>query len=210
MSITLTARDQDFLECVTGRVRLLCSRQVAELWSDSPPGRTGERWVYRLWRAGLVERHQINAHPLLAVDRPLFAWKPGAADPDPADVSRASRDRWQLAAQPVEVYVATRLLANLFGSTARGLPKPEHRDHDLRLATVFVHYRQRHPRLARLWVGEHVLPKAGYQIKDPDAFLRDPHGRIRRVIESAGRYDARQVESFHDHCVEHDLPYELW
>ncbi|MDZ4686706.1 MAG: hypothetical protein SH850_16665 [Planctomycetaceae bacterium] len=210
MSITLTDRDHDLLECVTGRVRLMTRQQIADLWSNSQPHRTGDRWVDRLRRVGLLERHLINAHPLLAVDRPLFAWKPGAADPDSDQVSRASRDRWRLAAQPVDVYVATRLVANLFGSTARGLPKPEHRDHDLRLATVFVHYRQRHPRLARLWIGEHVLPKAGYQIKDPDAFLCDPHGRILRVIESAGRYDARQVESFHDHCVEHDLPYELW
>jgi hypothetical protein len=44
----------------------------------------------------------------------------------------------------------------------------------------------------------------------PDAFLVDAAGRVRRVIESAGRYDAAQVESFHEHCVESDLPYELW
>ena len=51
-------------------------------------------------------------------------------------------------------------------------------EHDLRLASVYVHYRQCHPQCARLWIGEHILPKAGYRIKDPDAFLRDADGTI--------------------------------
>ena len=179
MNITVTGRDLDLLACVTGRVRLLCRRHLADLWPETQRQRSGEGWVSRLWRAGLLEQHVINAHPLLTVHRPLFAWKPGVEDPDPSVVSRASQERWRLASRPTEVYVATPLTANLFGSTACGLPKPEHRDHDLRLASVFVHYRRRHPRLARLWVGEHVLPKAGYQIKDPDAF-----SAIRRVAFS--------------------------
>ena len=66
------------------------------------------------------------------------------------------------------------------------------------------------PKLAAQWVGEHSLPKAGHRIKDPDAFLRDPHGNILRVIESTGRYGIQQVQSFHDHCEANSLPYELW
>lgn len=210
MTITLTDRDQDLLESLTGRVRLMTRQQVKAAWSQSKAVGNNDRWVERLWSAGLLERHWINAHPLLAVDQPLFAWKPGTVDPDVQAIASKSRDRWQQAARPVQVYVASRLLANLFGSTARGLPKPGHRDHDLRLATVFVHYRIHRPRLASLWIGEHVLTKAGYRIKDPDAFLRDAQGRVLRVIESAGHYDVRQVESFHEHCLENDLPYELW
>ena len=38
----------------------------------------------------------------------------------------------------------------------------------------------------------------------------DEDGSVRRVIESAGCYSARQVESFHDYCAECPLPYELW
>ena len=106
--------------------------------------------------------------------------------------------------------MAAPLAANLLGSTSCGLPKPEHRDHDLLLAAVYVHYRTQHPKTAALWIGEHVLTKAGYRIKDPDAFLRDEQGRILQVIESAGRYSSAQVESFHEHCAELSLPYELW
>ena len=40
--------------------------------------------------------------------------------------------------------------------------------------------------------------------------LVDVAGRMRRVIESAGRYDPEQIETFHEHCFEYDLPYELW
>ena len=57
---------------------------------------------------------------------------------------------------------------------------------------------------------EDCLPKAGYRIKDPDAFLVNSAGEVLRVIESAGRYSIAQIESFHDHCVQYGLPYELW
>jgi hypothetical protein len=67
-----------------------------------------------------------------------------------------------------------------------------------------------HPESAARWVGEHVLPKAGHRIKDPDAFIRNDQGEVLCVIESAGRYSADQVESFHEHCVENNLPYQLW
>ena len=106
--------------------------------------------------------------------------------------------------------MATEKAANLMGSTACGLPRPEQWNHDLHLSQVFVMYRRRRSKLARIWVGEHSLPKAGYRIKDPDAFLVDRHGTIHRVVESAGKYNSKQVESFHNHCVNHDLPYELW
>jgi hypothetical protein len=98
----------------------------------------------------------------------------------------------------------------LFGSTAGGSLSLPHLDHDLRLASLYVHYRRHFPDWARLWIGEHALPKAGYRIKDPDAFLQDKTGRVLRVIESAGRYSSWQVESFHEHCVENQLSYELW
>lgn len=210
MTITLTVRDHELLDFVTGRVTILARRQIEELQGFPKRQRATQRWLDRLCQSGLLERHVINAHPLLPIERPLFAWKPAADDPDPSEISRAARRRWCLAAQPTEVYVASRLAANLLGSTAHGLPAPEHRDHDLRLAAVFAHYRRHRPRLARLWVGEHLLPKAGYRIKDPDAFLCDAQGQIVRVIESAGRYSAEQVEAFHEHCVEHELSYELW
>jgi hypothetical protein len=108
------------------------------------------------------------------------------------------------------LFYATPLAANLYGSSAGRLPDLNHRDHDLLLAQVYVLFRKTRRDEARLWVGEDSFPKAGYQVKDPDAFLVDSAGEIIRVIESAGRYNLAQVRSFHDHCMQHGLPYELW
>ncbi len=54
------------------------------------------------------------------------------------------------------------------------------------------------------------MPVAERGVKNPDAFLIDNRGEPRRVIESAGAYSQMQVESFHRHCQQAGLPYELW
>ena len=211
MIAALTLIERDLLRTLTRRVRILTLSQIASCWWPAIRRLRGIRQqLRRLEAAGLVEVYCVNAHPLLRVDGPLFAWQPGRNDPDVDHIGEATRLRWTRRAIPTVVCVASPLAANLFGSTARSLPAMEHRDHDLRLADVYVHYRRQHPRLARLWIGEHAFAKAGYRVKDPDAFLIDRQRRVIRVIESAGRYGPQQVESFHEHCVEHDLPYELW
>lgn len=211
MTLALTRRDLDLLDALTLRVRLLTIAQVAHIFwpARSKQHRTRHR-LSQLESFGFVEIHCFNAHPLLPVQKPLFAWQPGEDEPDCERIALQCRERWQEPAIPQTVCVAGALAANLFGSTSRGVPPREHRDHDLRLACVYAAYRQQHPRLSALWRGEHGLPKAGYRIKDPDAFLCAEGGRRLRVIESAGRYSAAQVQSFHDHCETHELPYELW
>ena len=211
MSVALLKRDLELLETLTSRVRFLSVRQVTRIWW--PQHRSDDRTRRRLRRlaaAGVVELHRINLRLLPATNGPVFVWRPGADEPDAASLSDVFRNRWSDAARPIEVCVATSVTANLFASTAFRLPRLEQRDHDMLLATVYVQYRQRRPDLAARWIGEHVLPKAGYRVKDPDAFLRADDGRIARVIEAAGRYSAEHIENFHEHCVEFDLPYELW
>ena len=211
MTITLTARDLDLLETLTRRVRLLTVRQIAvHWWPDARSQCQTRRRIERLAAARLVEVHRINAHPLLPITKPLFTWKPGDDEPNCERIAVTCQDRWTQPAMSMTVCVAAPLAANLFGSTACSIPLREHRNHDLRLACVYATYRSQRPQLAALWTGEHALPKAGYRIKDPDAFLCAADGQVVRVIESAGRYSVAQVESFHEHCAEHDLPYELW
>ncbi|MBA3313066.1 MAG: hypothetical protein H0W30_19815 [Gemmatimonadaceae bacterium] len=211
MTIPLTTRDHDICLALTQRVRLLTVPQVAAVWwPETTASRTVHRRLEHLARQGWLERHVVNARPLLPVTKPLAAWAPGKREPDAERIAEATQSRWTLPAEPTEIVVATARTACLLGSTAKSLPPPEHRDHDLRLSAVYVHYRLKHPELASLWLGEHALSKAGFRVKDPDAFLLDAHRRVLRVIESAGRYGPQQVESFHQHCVEFDLPYELW
>ncbi len=209
--MTFPAHQRCIIEALTRQIRLVSLRQAKTCWwPDSPNSKAALRTLLTLTRDGWIERYQINAHPLLAIHQPLVTWKPGTSEPDADVVSKCCQDRWSLPAIPMEVFVASPLAASLCGSTARGLPRREQWNHDLLLTSVYVHYQRRSPRLACGWVGEHALPKAGYRIKDPDAFLIGANRRILRVIESAGRYSPRQVESFHDHCAERELPYELW
>ena len=211
MSLNLVPRDLELLDTLSLRVRLLTVRQVAELWwpSGSNQRRVWKR-LEQLAAHKLVEIHRVNAHPLLPVSSPIFAWQPGKEEPDCEKLSEQCRMRWHRPSQPMTVCVAAPRTANCFGSTAAGLPKQEHLNHDLRLAAVYAAYRLQRPELAALWIGEHALPKAGYRIKDPDAFLRRGDGQPFRVIESAGRYSTDQVQSFHEHCESHGLAYELW
>ncbi len=206
-----TSRDLDIVETLTRRVRLLTTEQVARIWWPGQGSlRTVRRRMKRLTAGGLLARTIVNVHPLLKVQRPLQSWYPGQPEPNFEQGSQRAQNRWGQPAQPTEVYWPTAVAANLFGSTARRLPDLNHRDHDLLLGQVYVLYRTKRRHEVDQWIGEDALGKAGYGIKDPDAFLLDKTGSPWRVIESAGRYNAAQVESFHHHCAERELPYELW
>jgi hypothetical protein len=206
-----TRRELDIIQSLTWRVRLLSLDQIARIWwPDVASRRIVRRRLRRLATAGLVDVTVINAHPLLNPEHPLVRWNPGDDDPDFQQVAIQTQSRWKASAVPQEVCSATKRAANLFGSTAGRLPPMIHRDHDLLLGHAYVHYRTSRPTEAACWVGEDVRPKAGYRIKDPDAFLVDKYGNVTRVVESAGRYGASQVESFHEFCAQRALAYELW
>ena len=211
MGLTLTARDLDLLHVLTLCVRLLTVQQVTRLWwPESVSHRAARRRLEWLQDSRLVELHRLMAHPLLPVNEPMFAWQPGDTEPDCERLAEACSARWTRPDVAITACVAAPRAASLFGSTARGLPQRQHLNHDLRLASVFESIRLRDPRMAAMWIGEHGLPKAGHRIKDPDAFLCRNDGLLIRVMESAGRYSAAQIQSFHDHCEVHELPYELW
>ncbi|MDA0283177.1 MAG: hypothetical protein O3B86_07460 [Planctomycetota bacterium] len=206
-----TPRDLDIVETLTRRVRLLTDQQIQSIWW---PERGSLAVVHRrlgkLQSSRLLERTTINAQPVNTRIQPLACWTPGQPAPHAQHVSAAARQRWNCAAVPTRVYSASRFAANLSGSSALHFPRPEQFDHDLLLGQVYVEYRTNRSDEAARWVGEDALPKAGYRIKDPDAFLRDDAGRVVRIIESAGRYSPIQIESFHNHCRKYSVSYELW
>ena len=210
MTIGWTYRDLDIIEALTRRIRLITAIEIARIWWPSSSPSRPRRRIRRLVEAGLMTKTRVNAHPAFEVVRPTVKWKPGRPHPNLDRVAKKVQSRWNQPARPVTVYAASRLAANLWGSSAGRLPNRTHWDHDLLLARVYAHYRSAHPREAKRWVGEDCLPKAGYRIKDPDAFLVDDDGRLTRVIESAGRYSVKQLESFHEHCADNQLAYELW
>lgn len=209
--MTITERDLDLLKTLTLRVPMLTIGQVAQLWwPEARYQRAARQRLALLEKAGWIELHTVNLQRPLTTFRPLFIWKPGVQDPDAERIACESQAHSSQPARPTEVCVASPRAACLFGSTARGLPPLEHRDHDLRLAAVYVHYRHARPRLATLWVGQSARPKAGYRLKDPDVLLRRENGRVVRVVQATGRWNAAHLESFHEYCADADLPYELW
>ena len=202
--VAWTQTDFDIAQTLALRVRLLERSQAIRIWPDA------DERLPRLVKAGLIEQFNINAHPPLQPHQPLASWVPDQPEPDFHAISTRARTRWNQAAVNTSVFVASKRAANLFGGDAYGLPPVEHRDHDLLLSDAYVFYRNQRPDVAMRWVGEDFFPKAGFRIKDPDAFLVDDDGQFRCVIESAGRYSTQQVQSFHDYCAIHNLPYELW
>jgi len=206
-----TQRDYDIIQVLAIRIQLITTPQAARIWwPNQTTQRNARKRLRRLAAAGLLERYIVNAHPLLKPQQPLADWRPGDRRPDCKMLSGRARRRWSQPAVPTEVFTASKLSANLFGGESHGLPTLDHRDHDLLLADAYAAHHVHNPADAARWIGEDFLPKAGFRIKDPDAFLLDDAGRPIRVIESAGRYSAKQIASFHEHCQSLALPYELW
>lgn len=209
---TWTPRDLDIVETLAAKVCLLTAGQIARGWWE--PSKCREEHararLRRLTRAGLLCSYRVNAHPMWELRGPVVRWKPGEPDPDAGAASGALQARWTEPARPTTVYTASPAAAGLFGCTGGELPELTHRDHDLLLGEVFVTYRRSDPDAARRWVGEATRPKAGYRVKDPDAFLLDREGKTIRAIESGGKYGPERVEAFHEHCAGHRMPYELW
>ena len=205
-----TRRDLDIVETLTRRVRVLSLQQMMAIWwGGQRSSRESRRRIRRLIDGRLLQRTTVNAIAIRA-SRPLFTWRPDQPPLDSLPLSELARSRWKQMAVPVDVFFASPEAASLFGSTAGSLPKVEQINHDLLLSDAYANYRQHQPQDAERWVGEDTLPKAGYRIKDPDAFLVSPQGTTTRVIESAGAYGPKQISSFHEHCLEQSLPYELW
>ena len=211
MNAMWTKTDLDIVETLARRVRLLSVEQVARVWwPELRSLRVVRRQLRRLRTAGLVAKAMVNVHPLLDVRAPLVHWTPGEDEPDFARIAARAKDRWRLASIPKQIFLATKLAANLFGSSAGHLPELTHRDHDLLLGQVYVLYTTTRPTEATRWVGQDARPRAGYRIRNPDACLLGSGGQVIRVIQAAGRYSQKQVETFHEHCISYGLPYELW
>lgn len=202
--------ERSILRALALQVRLMTRDQIARIWfADTPtPNQFAEETVRRLEDAGLLRREIVEAHPLLSLEETLLAWTPYEGMPSEEvlqDISRIAIDRWELAEQPVEVFVATRDASHLFGAFhCESSSKHCEATHDLHVAEVFVRYSLRQPACAVKWLGESAFPKLGFEIhrmKDPDAFIVDEAGSIQRVVEFAGKYDVKHLEDFHHHCA---------
>ena len=208
----LTDRDKDLLETLSIRVRILSLDQIARLWwtHAADPTRHARRRLRALEDRGFVEHRRFAAHPMLALDQPVFAWRPGHSAPDPDATSYALTSRWTELTKNVPVYVATQRTKGALGGGLARLSPLGHETHDLHVSELFVRLRLDQPDRAARWVGEEAFAKDRHDDKRPDALLVDHAGQPELVIEFAGKYSPDHVWSFHQDCADRELAYELW
>lgn len=201
----------DLIETLTCRVRLLSLTHVHRGWAAQfgcSAAIAGT--ISQLVDVGLIVGDVWHLPPSPIGKQPLAVWKPQQTAPDLRQIAAVVQARWNEPMQAIPVVAATHKAARLFGSSAGGLPPANHRNHDLLLADVYVRYLTTEPQVAAMWHGEDAVGIAERGVKNPDAFLMQVDGQVNRVIESAGRYSLKQLESFHQHCQTAELPYELW
>jgi len=213
MGIVRSNRDEEILETLVFKVRLFTPAMIARTWW--PEARSPEvharRRLAQLVEVGLLESTRLFAEPMLALEQPVSSWRPGDPPPDAEAVSYTLQSRWTIPPVQTEVVVATKNAVYQYGGRGRGGQHQRFQaGHDLHLSAVYLHYCEHDPVLARDWLGEDFLGKAGDHIKDPDALIMGPDERPRLAIEFGGRYDARRVQEFHEHCQQQKLGYELW
>lgn len=210
--IALTARDQELLETLARRVRVLSISQIARTWWPDleEPNRAALARLRQLQNHSLVSIEAALAHPELPLDSPVASWAPSKRLPNFAETSSRVRSRWQATAAPETIVVITNQAAPEFG----GYPSPALRTdeitHDLHLAAVYLVYRKREPELAKAWVGERIVRKTRPAAKGPipDAMIRA--SSTLRVVEFAGAYSTERLQVFHEFCATRAWPYELW
>lgn len=213
MPMFRTTRDEEIIETLVLKVRVLSLEQIAGTWwggTDSPTV-FAKRRLAELAQENLIESSRLLAEPELELDRPLVSWEHGAPAPDFDAVAYALQNRWTEPPQSTTVYVATTKSRNQYGGVGRGGVKYRlQATHDLHLAAVYLKLLAADRESAAAWVGEDLRPKAGFELKDPDAVIEYEDGRPPLVIEFGGKYDARRLRDFHEHCEKLSLRYELW
>lgn len=196
----------EMIETLCCKVRVLSEDQIVRGWGRQSITES----VSALIHAGLIRCEQWRVILPVIGDEPCVTWKPNQACPDAWTLSKAFRGRWNRQSELLTAFMATQRAGRLFGSRSGHPIREIERSHDLLLAEVYLLYRDRLPELAAAWLGEDALPLAERGVKNPDAFLFDESNKPRRVIESAGSYSQKQVETFHRFCADSRLPYELW
>lgn len=207
-----TQRDIEILESLATKIRVLSLEQIAKNWwgGSKNPVADARKRISKLRKAGLIIRYQINTHPMLQLEKPVISWFPNHDLPDFSSVAWRLKQRWTLPHYPTWIFIASKSTANLFASNSGTLKDPAQVTHDLHLAEVYLKCRKTRPRLARAWVGEDAFGKAGYGIKDPDAFIMNSNGDAIHIIEFGGKYSSDRIRDFHEHCAQRSLGYELW
>lgn len=212
VSMALQTRDEEILCALTDKVRLLSLGQIARVWWTIEAQQTARRRLRKLEDVGLLERARVLANPMTELARPLFAWKPGRAEPDVDALAYTLATRWDSAPPRLTtVYFATQAAVERNdGCQAGFFAHPDDATHDLHVSELYLQLVTKHPELALFWRSEDELPEPELYGFKPDAALIKDDGRTRLFIEFGGRYKASRLTKIHRYCEKREVPYDLW
>lgn len=217
----LTPRDQQVVEVLATRVRVITFGQVATHWFKGSLAVAHQRCM-TLQRARLVEVFTMPCRPPLILLRPMHTWTPVANMPfersaeSPTELpdfhalSYACCTRWSAPVVPTRMLTASPAGCTRFGAVFTRRPRRSEVSHDVTLGGIYLTLRANNPELARTWQTEGVLRTAGFGAhrKLPDAMVL--RAGIQTVVELGGTYPACRLKALHDFCAARRLPYELW
>lgn len=213
--ITITSRDDEILDSLTLRVRLLTLDQVARSWwTGAKSARQSALNRLRcLEQAEKIHLFDLLAHPELPLTEPEVHWKPKTPVPNFHQLSYRLSRRWKQPAVRHVGLIASRASGRHYGGWGGRYPRPTERTHDLHMATVFLLKRSQDPGSVAHWMSEEKVRERQRQRRSdsaqhvPDAILKRPK---RCAIEFGGSYPADKLASFHDYCAQQGWPYEIW
>lgn len=213
LRFSLVQRDQEILDTLTLRVRLLSVSQVARTWwaeSANHEANASAR-LKLLERAGLIARFTAMARPELPLLAPVIQWELGEETPDFGAASYRLQSRFSAPLQKTPCIIATPEAGVQFGGKGGRFPKKAEQTHDLHMAALFLRYRELEPSVIKHWVSEETIKRGRPKVRGeklPDAMIRTE--TFERVIEFGGEYSKEKLIAFHEWCLKKSLPYEIW
>lgn len=203
----MTNAESDILWTLTRKVRVLSQWQIKSTWGGCVLG--------RLLKEDIISVVETICPTELQLTAPSVTWSPSDPLPDFGALSYAFKKRWRSRSSPLKLLYASRKAHRLVGGfIVDRKPRLSECAHDLHVAAIYLQIRKSEPARAKRWVSEHELYGLGFGQGEglPDALIRDKHGRVDRhvVVEFAGAYSKRKLETFHDEQASRGLAYELW
>jgi len=199
----------EIIETLTCKVRVLTRQQLIHGWQNVTPEQF-EKTVESLRSSGLILVNGYTFPKIPFAGIPVHCWTPGDPHPEVEAIAQTVGQRWKLAPVTQDVFAATKQANRLFGANGVGFPTVHQLNHQLLLSEVYVNYRAMIPAIANSWIGREEVSIIDLLGKKPNAFLMDETGRLIRAVQSAGRFNCKQIESFHACCKASQLAYELW
>ncbi len=210
MSVRLmTDRDSEMGRILARCCRALTARQLADrFFGGSLSG--FDRSRQRLLRADWLQTWRVTVVPPPGRPQRLIHWQPGDRCPRLGPIAYQLRSLPPQPLRTMTIITSTRRCRLVWAGRCR-VRRLDQLGHDLAVASVYLRYHRRHPRLARCWESEDQFSAERRRFeKQADARIAVP-GRPRLLIEWATRsYDTPRLAGLHEQAARQGEAYEIW